>query len=193
VSKLEVESSADKKSRSTGAAQAVTSKAQLLWSLYLSERDFIRHHETQRTTASNILAAVAAGLIVASGTSERGFPYSVIVPILLIGIGVFGFLFCGRLYSLLQLHANRSYKYLQALEVEHPDLLISEVKKTVDADQARKYPFFSKLKLNRVWAAFHLMIVLSGALFLIVALTDIATDQWPWLTSIVARRNAPPI
>lgn len=161
----------------------MSTKAQLLWSLYLSERDFIRHHENQRTTASNILAAVAAGLIVAAGTGDGEFPYSIIVPILLMGIGTFGFLFCGRLYSLLQLHANRSYKYLEALEAEHPDLGIASIKQIVDESQKKKYPFFSRLKLNRVWAAFHVLIALSGATFLIVSIVDLSFERWPTLRS----------
>lgn len=173
-----ISSAASSKTRSAAAASSVSTKAQLLWSLYLSERDFIRHHENQRTTASNILAAIAAGLIVAAGAGDGEFPYSIIVPILLMGIGTFGFLFCGRLYSLLQLHANRSYKYLEALEVEHPELGISSIKKLVYKDQKQKFPFFSKLKLNRVWAAFHVLIILSGAIFLTVSVTNLVFEKW---------------
>jgi hypothetical protein len=149
-------------------------KTQLLWSLYLSERDFIKHHEIQRTTASNILAAVAAGLILASGNIETTPVQGVVIPVLLMGIGWFGFLFCGKLYSLLKLHASRSYEYLELLSREHPELEILRIKREVEAANKKSYPFFSGLRLNRVWSMFHLLIFLSGAIFLFMAIERIA-------------------
>jgi hypothetical protein len=156
---------------------AGNTKTQLLWSLYLSERDFIKHHEIQRTTASNILAAVAAGLIVASGNIETSPVEGLIIPVLLMGIGWFGFLFCGKLYSLLKLHAARSYEYLEMLGREHPELEIIRVKGKVDAENKKAYPFFSGLRLNRVWSLFHLLIFASGAIFFFIALGE-AAPQW---------------
>ena len=148
-------------------------KAQLLWALYLSERDFIKHHENQRTTASNILAAVAAGLILASGNTQGDAVQSLIIPVLLMGIGLFGFLFCGKLYSLLQLHAARSYEYLEVLSREHPELEIKRIKSSVDVANKKRFPYFAALKLNRVWASFHLLIFVSGLVFLIMSLNTV--------------------
>ena len=148
-------------------------KAQLLWSLYLSERDFIKHHENQRTTASNILAAVAAGLILASGNPDIAPAQSIIIPVLLMGVGLFGFLFCGRLYSLLQLHAARSYEYLAVLSGDHPDLKIRQIKTAVEAANRKRFPFFATLKLNHVWAWFHILIFASGGVLLVVALNNV--------------------
>ena len=86
-------------------------KSNLLWSLYLSERDFIQHHENQRTNASNILAAIAAGVMVALGTDKLSVEVSVILSGLLVALGLFGWVFCSKLYALMKLHAERSYEY----------------------------------------------------------------------------------
>lgn len=38
---------------------------EFVWRLYESEREFIKHHENQRTNASSILAVIYAALLVA--------------------------------------------------------------------------------------------------------------------------------
>ena len=75
-------------------------KGDLLWSLYTSERDFIQHHENQRTNASNILTAIAAGLVVALGTEQLNEIIEISICVMLMAIGLFGYAFCGKLWDL---------------------------------------------------------------------------------------------
>ena len=110
-------------------------KSDLLWALYLSEREFIQHHENQRTNASNILAAISAGLMVALGTDSLILEVRILISGLLIGIGLFGVIFCGKLYSLMKLHAERSYQYLNALDAEIGDVDIAQLKKAAKTDK----------------------------------------------------------
>ncbi|MEZ5997377.1 MAG: hypothetical protein R3B98_01635 [Hyphomonas sp.] len=155
--------------------------ADMLWSLYISERDFIRHHEEQRVNASNILAAIAAGLIVAMGSVEMSAEVRLMISVLLMAIGLFGYLFCGKLYALIQLHALRSYEYLDALEAAMPGLDIGTHKASVKKQHKKRFPFFGRLPLNTVWALFHLLIFAAGVVFLLQSMGFISMD---WLGNL---------
>jgi hypothetical protein len=137
-----------------------------LWSLYLSERDFIKHHEVQRTQASNILAAIAAGLVVAIGSGEMTPEVGFVISIMLMAIGLFGYLFCGKLYSLIQLHAERSYQYHKA---------------AAEQKHARKFKFFGPFKLNGIWLRFHVLVFIVG----LACATVYGTELWPDLVESI--------
>lgn len=141
-------------------------KDELIWQLYLSERSFMRHHEEQRVNASNILVAISAGLLVALGTQEIDSTARTAMSLLLTGIGLFGFMFCGKLTALLKLHAERSYRYLQVLDKEVAQVEISVLKKEADAKSKAAYPVFSRFKLSKLWSRFHIFITLTGLVFL---------------------------
>lgn len=154
-------------------------KDELIWQLYLSERSFIRHHEEQRVNASNILVAIAAGLLVALGTQEIESTARIAMSLLLTGIGLFGFLFCGKLTALLKLHAERSYRYLKVLDAEVAQVEISALKKEADAKSQASFPIFSRFKLSKLWSRFHLFITLTGVVFLVQSI-----DAWVLIDKI---------
>jgi len=149
-------------------------KSDLLWSLYLSEREFIQHHENQRTNASNILAAIAAGVMVALGTDKLSVEVSVILSALLIALGLFGWVFCSKLYALMKLHAERSYEYLAVLDEDIAEVQISEMKKKASAKNNEKFSRFKKIGLNKIWGWFHLTIMFAGIIFLAINLKSFA-------------------
>lgn len=140
-------------------------KSDLLWSLYLSEREFIKHHENQRTNASNILGAIAAGLIVALGTDKLVQEVQLIIAVLLMILGIFGYTFCAKLYALMKLHAERSYQYLAVLDEEVAAVQIAGLKKVADKKYKERFSFFSKIQLNKIWGSLHLSIFLVGVIF----------------------------
>jgi len=137
-------------------------KNDLAWNLYLSEREFIKHHENQRTTASNILAAIAAGLIVALGTDELSVEISILISFLLAVMGFFGYVFCSKLYALIMLHASRSYGYLKILDENFKEVDVVTIKKTAKEKNKDRFKRFGKLGLNMIWRLFHLFICLTG-------------------------------
>lgn len=143
-----------------------------LWNLYLSERDFIKHHEIQRFNVSNILGAIAAGLTVALGTGEMVFMVQVMICVLLIVMGIFGHIFCSKLYSLIKLHAERSYQYLQELDVYQDEVDVKSLKKTASNKNKTQFPIINRIALNRIWSSFHLSISIAGLVFLIMSITS---------------------
>lgn len=140
-------------------------KRDLLWSLYMSEREFITHHENQRTSASNILGAIAAGLVVALGTDKLSSTVEIIISILLIIMGFFGFIFCAKLYALIKLHAERSYAYLGEIDDQINGVDIAALKTKAKKRYTAKFKIFSGIPLNKIWAGFHLSILFAGVLF----------------------------
>ncbi len=148
-------------------------KVDFAWGLYQSERDFIKHHENQRTNASSILAAVYAALVVAIGTEVATEWLQVVVAIVLTLTGVYGAIFSGKLYGLIQLHAARSYEYLNFVNDCFPELDVTEVKAKVKAEQAIKYPTLSSISLNKIWFRFHLFVAFLGLSLTILLIADL--------------------
>lgn len=139
---------------------------ELLWNLYMSERGFIKHHENQRTTASNILTAIAAGLIVALGTGNLSVEIQMLISYLLSVIGFFGYVFCTKLYALIKLHASRSYEYLKILDSNFKEINVLEIKDLVQTKNKDNFKYFGKLGLNTIWRIFHLFICCTGLISL---------------------------
>lgn len=142
-------------------------KNDLAWNLYLSEREFIKHHENQRTTASNILAAIAAGLIVALGTDKLSIEIQILISFLLSVMGFFGYVFCTKLYALIMLHAGRSYEYLKILDANFKEIDVVAIKNLAKAKNKERFKRFGKIGLNTIWRIFHLFICFTGLLLFI--------------------------
>lgn len=138
-------------------------QSDFLWALYVSERDFIRHHENQRTNASSILAAISAGLLAVTGGDGVLSPADTPIFAAIAVVGAFGFVFSAKLYERIQLHANRSYSYLKLVDREFADQDVSEIKKLADAGQKKEFPIFSRVRLNIIWLYFHLFVFVAGA------------------------------
>lgn len=151
-------------------------KSDLLWALYLSEREFIQHHENQRTNASNILAAISAGIMVALGTGKLSLEVNLILSLLLIALGLFGWIFCSKLYALMKLHAGRSYEYLAVLDEEVADVQIAELKKVASAKHSKRFTRINNVGLNKIWGWFHQAILFSGLFFLVISLKDLVVS-----------------
>jgi hypothetical protein len=139
-------------------------KNDLAWNLYLSEREFIKHHENQRTTASNILAAIAAGLIVALGTDKLSIEIQILISFLLSVMGFFGYVFCTKLYALIMLHAGRSYEYLKILDANFKEVDVVAIKNLAKTKNKERFKRFGKIGLNTIWRIFHLFICFTGLL-----------------------------
>jgi hypothetical protein len=142
-------------------------KNDLAWNLYLSEREFIKHHENQRTTASNILAAIAAGLIVAIGTDELSIEIQILISFLLSVMGFFGYVFCTKLYALIMLHAGRSYEYLKILDANFKEVDVVAIKNLAKVKNKERFKRFGKIGLNTIWRTFHLFICFTGVILFI--------------------------
>ena len=122
---------------------------------------------TQSYASVNTRSAVTAVLVLFSRVNIHMQLQTVVgwdVSLLLMLIGLFGFIFCGKLYALIQLHAERSYGYLNELDTEVGSVDIDKIKKMADHKNRKSFPFFNRIKLNKVWSIFHLAISVCGLL-----------------------------
>lgn len=151
------------------------------WKLYESERDFIKHHENQRTNASSILAAVYAALIVALSSGLAEGVAALFVTTSLVLTGIFGAIFSGKLYELIQMHAGRSYGYLDIVNSKFPDIEIARIKESVKLKQKQRFRVFASISLNRIWFNFHCAIVFLGLLLTAITALDVLELPLPTL------------
>jgi hypothetical protein len=145
----------------------------LLWHLYQDNRVQAQFHETQRVNGTGLIGGGAAVII--STISQSGAYTRADLPlaIVLIVIGIFGFFFCIKSYERMQLHLNRCRVFLDMLDKIDSLHEISEIKNISDSNTRQQFPFASKLKLRLFWQGIHVMIALSGFLFLFRILLSI--------------------
>lgn len=138
----------------------------LLWNLYQDNRAQAQFHETQRTNGSALIgggAAVIVASIAEDGHySREDLPLSVI----LILLGIFGFLYCLKTSECMQVHLNRCRRFLPMLDKLDDTMDLVAIKDDCDAQTALKHPFSSKVTLRKYWEGMHLLIALTGVLFL---------------------------
>lgn len=138
----------------------------LLWHLYEDNRVQAQFHETQRVNGTGLIgggAAVVISTISQSGTYNRA---DIPLAIILIVIGTFGFFFCVKSYERMQLHLNRCREFLKLLDEMDTLHDIVAIKNAADKKTKNEFPFASKLKLRLFWQGAHVLIALSGVLFL---------------------------
>jgi flagellar motor component MotA len=139
----------------------------LLWHLYEDNRTQAQFHETQRINGTGLIGGGAA--VVVSTISQGGIYNKADIPlaIILIVIGIFGFFFCVKSYERMQLHLNRCREFLKILDEMDTLHEIVAIKNAADRKTKSEFPFASKLKLRLFWQGVHVLIALSGVLFLL--------------------------
>ena len=137
------------------------SSAEILWGLYQDHCTWERHHEEQRATATNILIAVAAGILSImslDGIGESDLP----LAFFLMTQGLFGAVFAAKQYERFARHQNLAKKYRDALDKEFADAHIVQLRNTGDDEHQRNYGSLSKLRLKWFWISLHLIIAVFG-------------------------------
>ncbi len=147
----------------------MSDKIDVLLDLYNEHCDWERHHETQRSSVTSILIAVAAGIL--GVVTFDGHINAVDVPLtgFLVFLGIFGALFSAKQYNSFSKHQERANKIREALDAALPDAKILELRKAADAACENKDRFISRLRLHHFWNALDILIALIGLLLTIGA------------------------
>lgn len=153
---------------------------EIMWRMYEEHCTHGRHHETLRATTSNILLAVAAGIIavVTHGDTPLLIEYWPLTT-LLICIGLFGALFSAKYHERFCMHTERARQYRDALEVSLPATQIRKLKTAADAISKAKFPKLFDLRLHRFWVALHLAVATLGVILTILLFTYGRTHNPP--------------
>lgn len=145
--------------------------ADILWNLYQEHSTWERHHEEQRASVTNILLAVAAGVLSVITFKEGLTRSDLPLTLFLIMQGLFGALFVAKQYERFARHQRLAGKYRQALNDTFPESQIIALRELADQEQARKFRILYKLRLHQLWVGLHLLIALFGVVLTWVVLS----------------------
>jgi len=134
-----------------------------LWNFYQEHCAWERHHEGQRVLVTNILIAIAAGILGVITFDQHLAPIDLPLTIFLILQGSFGALFVAKHYERFARHQRLAKKYREALDCHFPDSKILQLRESADKEHRELSPLLSRLPLHRFWVVLHLLIALSGA------------------------------
>ena len=145
---------------------------ELLWNVYREHCDWERHHETQRSSVTNIMIAVAAGVIgVISLDGALGVP-DLPLSIFLIVQGLFGAVFVGKQYERFARHQRLAGLYREQLNKNLQGAQIVMIRDTGDETQKSCYPLFSRLRLNHLWIYLHMSFAVFGIVLAFIILVQ---------------------
>ena len=146
---------------------------ELLWRIYQEHCVWERHHEDQRASATNILVAVAAGVIgvmvLDGGLSDAHFA----LPLLLLIVGVFGAALSNKQYERFARHQTLANTYRRALDERFPNSSLIALREEGDLAHRARYPPLAdpaKIRLFHLWMAIHVLVAIFGFVLVIVAL-----------------------
>jgi hypothetical protein len=148
--------------------------------LYEEERTQARQSENQSSALTNlILIFVGAGLAFISADGIETSDLVLSVPIVL--VGAYGAVFSAKYFERWYRHWHRAAGYRSQLLELNPDIesRLREYSHARDArksdryevEAAERFPHLSKLKLYRLWVAFHAGVILIGVALSVLALT----------------------
>lgn len=142
----------------------------ILYKLYAEDREFARHHETQRTNASSIIVAISAGLIAFISSKHHVDVSNVPACILVIGLGIFGIVFTEKHYERTRLHLYRAYEYYHALDARISTVQLDELRKRANKQSDDRFKLLSSIKLSILWMALHGIIAIIGIVLAFISI-----------------------
>ena len=158
----------------------------VLWNMYQEHCTHGRHHESQRSTVTNLILAVTAGIIAIVGFDKEITFQDLPAALFLIGLGAFGAGFSTKHYERFHLHMERARNYRNALDELLPQLnssnqskrpYIKALKKDADERHEKEFLKLQKWKLHtwslhRWWLTLYVLIIVLGVILALVAVNN---------------------
>jgi hypothetical protein len=148
----------------------------LVWNLFLHNRDYMKHHEQLRATVANLTVAMAAGLIGLITYDKHIGMEDVPLAIMLAAVGAFGSAFALKHYERGYLHRNRSNEYLAKLNALMPEAEILNLRSKADAMTNMQFPRLYKFSVNSFWVALHGFVVVIGIVMTVLSVIGAIRD-----------------
>ncbi|WP_146164108.1 hypothetical protein [Pseudosporangium ferrugineum] len=139
-----------------------TGEVDVLVQMWLSRWDQIRHSESQRATATNmllVLNAAGIGFIVQKGLIAG----MLIVTIGILILGAFGALLSIKYYERFRLHLNEANAIRSRLDELIPSGSVRNLFEDAWSKQVAEHPRIHKVPLHRLWLALHTGVSITGA------------------------------
>jgi hypothetical protein len=126
-----------------------------------------RHHEIQRSTMTNLVVAICAGILGLFALDKTPSSINAILAAFLVVLGCFGALFSAKHYERFSMHNQRARGYRAALEAFLPETRLKAIKRSADAQAEKEFPHLFKLRLFRFWVLLHLSVSVVGLVLLV--------------------------
>jgi hypothetical protein len=139
----------------------------LLWHLYQDNRVQAQFHETQRVNGTGLIGGGAAVIIATISQDGKYSRQDIPLAVVLVVVGMFGFLFCVKSYERMQLHLNRCREFLRLLDDMDEKHDLGAIKDSVDKKTAAQFKFASSIKLRTFWQGIHILIAAAGLAILL--------------------------
>lgn len=119
--------------------------------------------EEKRAMIANIILILASSAIIAlafTGLNSKALP----LTLLLVLLGAYGAIVTTKLYERSQFHILRARKLRARLDVLCPDAQVEQLQKLAESEHLTNYQVFAKLRLNTIWTAMYLTLIVLGAI-----------------------------
>jgi hypothetical protein len=142
----------------------------ILLEYWKDQRTQARNTESQRATLTNIILLIVVatlGFIGQQGLREAMLP----LTISLIVLGLFGAAASAKYYERYRLHIAQAVQFSRLLG---DPALLPDYEDTLDgvrAAHAERYRWTSKIRLNKMWIALHLLVALTGLVLTAIVLS----------------------
>ena len=135
---------------------------ELLWRLYEDNRNFARFHESQRSTATGLIAggnaALVAAMLSTNGLGAEDLPFSIMVVI----IGLIGLVIAMKSTEKLRRHNSRAAAFLNLIIEADFDVDVNNLKFEVDRKIDQRHWFTSKFRQSSLWVGINFVVLASG-------------------------------
>jgi hypothetical protein len=142
-----------------------------LWTMFLENRNHIRHYESQRSTVAGALVAIAAALI-GLVTFDKGITLSdVPAAAFLVVLGLFGAAFSAKQWERASRQAQQARHWRNKIdELLGGSTFIADLEREADFVHKKEFPRLERLKVHTFWIALYLLIAAIGGILICISL-----------------------
>jgi hypothetical protein len=142
----------------------------ILLEYWKDQRTQARNAESQRATLTNIVLLIVIatlGFVGQQGLREAMLP----LTISLVVLGLFGATASAKYYERYTVHIDQAIQFSKLLG--DPPLLpdFEDTLNPVRADHADRNRWMSKIRLNKIWIALHLLVALTGLVLTVIIIS----------------------
>jgi len=124
-----------------------------------------RNTELQRATITNFVIVISAAIIgffATKGVNQNSLP----LAIFLVLLGVYGAIFCLKLYERWHLNVKLAKRWRDRIAELHPEARIDELRGEAIKEHEREYPILHKIRVHHLWIIFNILIAIIGLFYI---------------------------
>jgi hypothetical protein len=149
--------------------------SELLWKMYEDNRVQAQLHEDRRASATALIAGGAGALITAIVNDGINVD-DTWIAVMLIVIGVFGWLIAVKATERMRLHNRRCYMFLDKVDQLDATFDVVAMKRGSDREHKKQHWVSHRFALSWLWQFLHVLIAAAGVGMLIEANPTFGTD-----------------